>query len=107
MSYWRRFDILFSTIGYSDKRLFDDRIQFVTKYAIEVIEARRKILLQTNIDKYSDENDQDKSNGMCFIDVLLQSAIDGLPLTNEEILDEVQTFMIAVSVSKTNKQKTH
>lgn len=103
MSYWRRFDILFSTIGYSDKRLFDERTQFVTKYAIEVIETRRKILLQTNVEKYSDENDQVKSNGMCFIDILLQSAIDGLTLTNEEILDEVQTFMVAVSVEKAKK----
>lgn len=101
MSYWRRFDILFSTLGYADQRVLDDRIQFVKKYAIDVIEARRKLLLQKiAIETLSDQNDVDKNSGMCFIDVLLQSFIDGLPLTNEEISDEVQSFMAAVSLLK-------
>ncbi|XP_055325679.1 cytochrome P450 4d2-like [Sitodiplosis mosellana] len=96
MSYWRRFDILFSTFGYSDKRIFEDRKQFVKQFAVEVIESRRKILLEKmDTEKSSDENNPNKNIRMCFLDVLLQSLIDGLPLSNEEMLDEVQLFMAA------------
>lgn len=98
MSYWRRFDIFFSTFGYADKRLFNDRLKFVKNYAIDVIETRRKLLLQKlNTETLNNEHNEDKNNGKCFLDILLQSVIDGLPLTNDEILDEVQSFMVAVS----------
>lgn len=49
----------------------------------------------------SPENEDYVSNrneDSVFIDVLLQATINGKPLSNEEILDETHTFMIAVNI---------
>lgn len=94
-SYWKRYDILYSTFGFFEKRLFAQNIAIARNYSIEVIEKRREVLLQQNqINQINDENNK----GMCFVDSLLRSTIDGETLSNEQILNEAQTFMIAVSI---------
>lgn len=72
------------------------------KFAIEVIEKRRKYLLEqnsaSNNNNYNGDGRQNK--GMCFVDILLQSTIDGQPLTNEDMVDQMHTFMIGVSIER-------
>ncbi|XP_055325682.1 cytochrome P450 4d2-like [Sitodiplosis mosellana] len=96
-SYWKRFDILFSTFAVREKRLHDENMAIARDFAMQVIENRRKFLLQQNTANNSDSVDQEdggKAKAMCFVDTLLQSAIDGEPLSNEDILDQMHTLMI-------------
>lgn len=54
----------------------------------------RKLFLENNIisDKANEDDDVYKKK-LAFLDTLLTSTIDGKPLTNEQIGEEVSTFM--------------
>lgn len=74
------------------------------EFTNEIIEKRRQYLInkQKTEDNKSHGNvfEDDvigRSKKMVFLDILLQSTIDGKPLTNEEILEETDTFLFAVS----------
>lgn len=74
-------------------------------FTVKVIENRRNFLLNAainnNDDDEEDREDGGKIKGLCFVDILLQSTINGQPLPNEDILDHMHTLMIGVSVSNT------
>lgn len=63
-----------------------------------MIEKRKNLLIQQDQLKKFDEDEND-AKGMCFVDILLRSTINGESLPNEQILSEAQTFMIAVSIT--------
>lgn len=113
-SLWRRFDIFYATFGYKEKREQQRYIRIMHDFADEIIEKRRAYLINqqqksTNgingngisahaDDKNVDDNsDLNGSKKMVFLDVLLQATVDGRPLSNEEIIEEANTFMFAVS----------
>jgi cytochrome P450 family 4 len=57
-----------------------------------VIKTRREELLKKRSLEVTDENEEGKKK-MAFLDILLQSTINGQPLTNMDIREEVDTFM--------------
>lgn len=94
----RIFDILlrnnltypFSKIAQREKAA----LKVLHNFTTGVIVRRRKDLLaekatedQSTIDNFG------VKHKMALLDVLLQSTVDGVPLTNAEILEEVDTFM--------------
>jgi len=79
-------------------------IQTLHEYTYRVIELRRRELenkkndnLDMNVNN-DDVNDLGIKKKMPLLDVLLNVEIDGKPLTNDEIREEVDTFMFAVSI---------
>lgn len=72
-------------------------------FTVKVIENRRNFLINAannnNDDDEEDREDGGKVKGLCFVDILLQSSINGEPLRNQDILDQMHTLMIGVSVS--------
>lgn len=60
------------------------------RQANEVIEKRRKYLIENG--------PRHTANGKCFADILLESFINNQSMTNKEILDEIQTVLVAVSI---------
>jgi cytochrome P450 family 4 len=76
----------------SDKKRYDRCLQIVHTFTRQIIEKRRETII-TEVD----ENHQDDFYGikkkMALLDVLLKSTIDGKPLTNADIAEEVDTFM--------------
>lgn len=68
-----------------------------------VINERRNTILNKESDRANENEDSlDDSMGvkrkMAFLDILLQSTINGKPLSNLDIREEVDTFMFEVFV---------
>src|SRR5690349_14552143 len=77
------------------KHRHDQCINILHSFTREIVENRRKTILEE--DEESEINLEDDSVGikkkLALLDVLLKSSIDGKPLTNPEIAEEVDTFM--------------
>lgn len=72
------------------------------KFSNEIITKRREYLLKKqpndNHDIVAEADDIGSSKKQVFLDILLQSTINGQPLSNEEILEETDTFLFAVII---------
>ncbi|XP_023307623.2 cytochrome P450 4d2-like [Lucilia cuprina] len=72
-------------------------IKVLHKFTTDVIEQRRLALEQSIKDdtfkNESEDSDLNTKKRMALLDVLLQSTINGAPLSNEDIREEVDTFM--------------
>lgn len=107
-SIWRRSDVLYAIFGYKEKRDQKKHIRVMHEFASQIIEKRRDYLIQqqnsaATIDdngptsnNAGNDDDAKPSKKMVFLDVLLQATIDGKPLSNDEIIEETNTFMFAV-----------
>lgn len=94
---WKRFDFLYSTFGYKEKQQHDKNIEIMHEFSRRVIVQRRELLTNKENLKLKDEEDTiGLKRKMAFLDVLLQSKINDKPLSDDEILEEVTTFMFAV-----------
>ncbi|XP_055846865.1 cytochrome P450 4d8-like isoform X2 [Episyrphus balteatus] len=90
-------DTIFSIVCPKIKRRQIECIKTMHSFTIKVIEEHRKALKdelqnQENGNHISNEGVESKER-MALLDVLLQSTCEGKPLTNEDIREEVDTFM--------------
>uniref|UniRef100_A0A2M4ARG5 Putative cytochrome n=1 Tax=Anopheles triannulatus TaxID=58253 RepID=A0A2M4ARG5_9DIPT len=90
---WQRVDFLFNLSA--DKRRQDEIIKVLHDFTTRIIQSRRKELAERGAPVGGDDDGADigTKRRMAFLDVLLQSTIDGRPLTDREIQEEVDTFM--------------
>lgn len=93
MKVWQRSDFLFNLSA--DKKRQDKVIKVLHDFTTSIIRSRREELLAGKIetDDTVDEEGVGTRKKMAFLDVLLQATIDGRPLTDKEIQEEVDTFM--------------
>ena len=90
----KRIELLFriSSMGRKQKNV----LKVLHDFTDSVIIARRKEL-ENNLKNQNQTNDNENDIGskrkLALLDVLLQSTIDGKPLTNLDIREEVDTFM--------------
>uniref|UniRef100_A0A182S5C1 Uncharacterized protein n=1 Tax=Anopheles funestus TaxID=62324 RepID=A0A182S5C1_ANOFN len=78
----------------SNRRKQLEALKVLHGYTDSVIKNRRKELQTGNSNELDvNENDLGIKKKMAFLDMLLQSKIDGQPLTDLEIREEVDTFM--------------
>lgn len=74
----------------------DDALHRIHSFADSIIAERRQILeQQTNTNAVNDDA-EDKCKPIALLDILLQSKIDGEPMSNQDIREEVETFIFAV-----------
>lgn len=96
-----RYDILFYLSSNYNRQ--KNALKVVHDFTDSVIIQRRQELLQLNMQKQNNnemkneiEDDVGIKKKMAFLDVLLQSTVEGKPLTNIDIREEVDTFMFEV-----------
>jgi cytochrome P450 family 4 len=78
------------------KKRQDVLLKILHSFTDDVIVSRREELMRGGGENNSMTHDQDDigvKKKMAFLDVLLQSTINGKPLTNMDIREEVDTFM--------------
>uniref|UniRef100_A0A1I8MQA4 Cytochrome P450 n=1 Tax=Musca domestica TaxID=7370 RepID=A0A1I8MQA4_MUSDO len=83
-------DFLFSVLHPFKKRQSEKNLKIMHDFTHKVIKERRDAL---EASLKSANGDVATKKRMALLDVLLQSTIDGEPLTDEDIREEVDTFM--------------
>lgn len=73
-----------------------EQISYIHTFVDQIIDNRRTELLVQNGDGLRETNET--RNRPVLLDILLQSKLDGKPLSNEDIRAEVNTFMFAVNL---------
>ncbi|XP_049536656.1 cytochrome P450 4d1-like [Anopheles darlingi] len=91
-----RYDFFFRLSANRRKQL--KTLAILHGYTDSVISARRKELTKKSLNGAGDavqaiDDDVGSKKRMAFLDLLLQSTIDGRPLTDLELREEVDTFM--------------
>lgn len=88
-----RFDLLFAFTELANKER--EALKILHGFTDKIIcERRGEIIRRGNVKIESSEHDEvGLKRKMAFLDILLQSSIDGKHLTNLEIREEVDTFM--------------
>lgn len=80
-------------------RRHDELVKFLHAFTINVIQTRRKMLSNEKSADASNDIDDDgigRKKRMALLDLLLNTKINGKPLTDTYIREEVDNFMFAV-----------
>ncbi|BFF97767.1 cytochrome P450 4d8 [Drosophila madeirensis] len=96
MSVYLQVELLFTLTHPHLKWRQTQLIRTMHEFTTKVIEERRRTLEEQQREKLSatsPDDDVGRKRRMALLDVLLQASVDGRPLTNDEIREEVDTFM--------------
>lgn len=100
--FWRMFNAVYNNefmFKLSSKfGTYKKCLKTIREFTLSIIEKRRSALIELDENGENLRKDVDSSGlkrKMALLDILLQTTIDGRPLTNEEIREEVDTFMFA------------
>uniref|UniRef100_T1GZH6 Cytochrome P450 n=1 Tax=Megaselia scalaris TaxID=36166 RepID=T1GZH6_MEGSC len=78
-----------------DHKIFEDSLKVVSETTQKVISERRKYYAEHPDELQESTNELGVRKRMPLIDTLLKAHVDGQPLSNRDIEDEVNTFLFA------------
>lgn len=98
--YWRMFN-LFANVDLlfrftKQYKRFRQLVHDTQQFTLQIINERRQLFQQSIADENSPEDENYGRKKFALLDILLQSTTDGKPLSDEDIREEVETFMFAV-----------
>lgn len=94
-SFWKQYDFLYKFS--KDYKIEQKCLKTLHTMTRNVIESRRNMLIKEKNQIIKNEvDDIGSKKRIAFLDLLLQSSIDGVPLSDEDIAAEVNTFMFEV-----------
>lgn len=96
ISIWKLSDWLYplSRDYWKEKRA----LKIIHNTTDSVIKKRRQFLLENpEIENITENNNETTKKRLSFLDILLKGSIDGRPLTNQEIREQVDTFLFEVN----------
>lgn len=95
MVFWLRSDFIFNFT--KQKRRYEQCLNILHSFTHDIVEKRRKTIIEEDgageVNYLDDDDDVGIKKKPALLDVLLKATIDGKPLTNSEIAEEVDTFM--------------
>lgn len=94
-NYWAQNDVLANILPWNGKERYNEVLKAIYTFSNDVILRRRAYLMAK---KSGDDNNDESDDQIVFVDSLLQGAVDGEPLENDAILDQVNTLTFNVSV---------
>jgi len=88
----KRPDVIFNLT--KDKAIYDKHLEVLHSFTRNIIEKRREMIVNEDIEIPDlDDESVGMKKKLALLDVLLKSTVDGQPLTNADIAEEVDTFM--------------
>ncbi|XP_016948427.3 cytochrome P450 4d2 [Drosophila biarmipes] len=92
---WQRVDWIFRLTQPAEAKRQDAAIKVMHDFTENIIRERRHTLVNSSKETTPADqvDDLGQKRRMALLDVLLQSTIDGAPLSDEDIREEVDTFM--------------
>lgn len=96
---WTRNPFLFWLLANDKKRKQDKAMQVLHSFTKTVIKSRRQQLEEdaSNTTHVPERSDDGVKRKQALLDILLKSTIDGVPLSESDIQEEVDTFMFEVN----------
>lgn len=98
-SFWTRNDFLYNLFPWPGKEKYNKTLEVINSFSNKVILKRRDHLMMKKNGEY--DSDNESSTKIVFVDLLMQGTVDGNPLGNNAILDQVNTLTFNVSNQKT------
>lgn len=96
---WTRIKLIFYLYCHKDYKALNKSIEIMHHFTESIIMERRRTLTEQTDTGHDFKNEWNTTNEfgqkqrMALLDVLLQATIDGQPLSNADIREEVDTFM--------------